>query len=156
MSVVPDRDRFVCLVSNLNLGNRRGGRHTQGADAAHCGSGARYAALTPVRKVGGVAMDPSKIKSRENSTNEFDLPQFPGEDFLAHAGAQWKEQAEARLAKRHLLTVAQGQQPSSAKCIIDVDLSAMPELSVTHRDYQRRLEIRTRTLSQNAANAEKR
>ena len=25
------------------------------------------------------------------------LPEFPGEDFLAHAGSQWIEQAEARL-----------------------------------------------------------
>ena len=56
------------------------------------------------------------------------FPTFPGEDFLAHAGSQYKEQAEARLAARSLLAVAQGDYPPSVKSIVDVDLSTLPEL----------------------------
>ena len=106
--------------------------------------------------VGSDAGFPDKSKNHQNSTSEFELPQFPGEDFLAHAAAQWKEQAEARLAKRHLLTVAHGQEPASAKCIIDVDLTALPMLPVGHREYHRRMETRIKTETQNTANAEKR
>ena len=38
------------------------------------------------------------------------LPEFPGEDVLAHEGAVWIEQAEARFGP--LLAVAQGQPPA--------------------------------------------
>ena len=84
------------------------------------------------------------------------FPQFPGEDFLAHAGTQYKEQAEARLASRSLLAVAQGDYPPSVKSIVDVDLDSLPELPVDHRDYTRRQETRIKIQTQNAANAEKR
>ena len=84
------------------------------------------------------------------------FPQFPGEDFLAHAGTQYKEQAEARLASRSLLAVAQGDYPPSVKSIVDVDLDSLPELPVGHRDYTRRQETRIKIQTQNAANAEKR
>ena len=56
------------------------------------------------------------------------LPQFPGEDFLAHAGTQWLEKAEARLAAMSLLVVAQGHDPPAARCIVDVDLSALLQI----------------------------
>ena len=46
------------------------------------------------------------------------LPQFPGDDFLAHDATAWLEQAEPRLGK--LLAVAQGQQPAAAAAIIDI------------------------------------
>ena len=51
------------------------------------------------------------------------FPAFPGEDFLAHAATQYREQAEARLATMGLLTVCDGMQPPAAKAIIDIDLS---------------------------------
>ena len=85
-----------------------------------------------------------------------DFPQFPGEDFLAHAATQFQEQAEARLANRGLLAVAEGHPPTAVKCIVDVDLTALPELPPSHRDYHRRLESRTKVEAQNTANAEKR
>ena len=33
----------------------------------------------------------------EDSTGDMEFPQFPGEDFLAHAATLYLEQAEARL-----------------------------------------------------------
>ena len=70
---------------------------------------------------GSGSVNPDKLQGKVEVTNDNDLPQFPGEDFLAHTAALWREQAEARLAKRGLLMVAQGQEPASAKCIIDID-----------------------------------
>ena len=82
------------------------------------------------------------------------LPQFPGDDFLAHDATAWLEQAEPRLGK--LLAVAQGQQPAAAAAIIDIDLGDLPELPHDHRDFQRRLETRIKVQAQNDANAMKR
>ena len=84
------------------------------------------------------------------------FPKFPGDNFLAHAGAQYKEAAETALALRSLLAVAQGQQLESATSIVDIDLTTLPELPVTHRDHERRKESRIRVAAQNQANAAKR
>ena len=46
-------------------------------------------------------MAPSGTKI-EDSTGDMDFPQFPGEDFLAHAATLYLEQADARLAGRGL------------------------------------------------------
>ena len=89
------------------------------------------------------------------STDDF-LPQFPGEDSLAHEGTQWKENARAALGARDLLAVAQGQMPSTARCIIDVDLATLPELPESHRDASRRLEKRIEVETRNKENAQKR
>ena len=102
--------------------------------------------------VTGVDATPMKSISPTNS----DFPQFPGEDFLAHAAATYKEQVETALAMRELLFVAQGGEHPSVKAIKDVDLTRLPALAPTDRDYNRREETRIKILTQNEANAEKR
>ena len=82
------------------------------------------------------------------------FPQFPGPDPLAHAATQFIEVAEARLADRGLLAVAQGHLPPAVKCIVDIEL--LPELPTGHRDYERRLDSRSKAKAINQANAEKR
>ena len=77
-----------------------------------------------------------------SSSKELSLPDFPGEDFLAHAGTQWLESAEAKLAGKQLLAVAQGHEPPAVKCIVDIDLSELPTLPTSHRDHDRREETR--------------
>ena len=63
-----------------------------------------------------------------STTTTHILPQFPGEDFLAHAGALHKEQMDARLGEIGLLPVAQGFEPDSVKGLKDYDLSVLPML----------------------------
>ena len=66
-------------------------------------------------------------KNRDITLNDSAaLPQFPGEEFLAHAGSQWKEKAENRLIAAGLLEVARGGIPASLAKIVDIDLSALP------------------------------
>ena len=80
---------------------------------AHCGSGG-----DPVDTLRGstVAMATGVDDTIPvGSKSRLELPQFPGEDFLAHAGTQWLEQAEARLASAGLLAVAEGDDPPSCK-----------------------------------------
>ena len=84
------------------------------------------------------------------------FPQFPGEDFQAHSAAQYKEQIDARLADLGLLAVAQGHDPASVKSIIDYDISVLPVLASTHRDFVRTQETRMKWLVFNASNEEKR
>ena len=84
------------------------------------------------------------------------FPLFPGEDFLAHAASQYRENAETALAARELLAVANNLEHPNVKCIIDVDLSALPALDAAHRDHNRREEYRIKVEAQNRANAEKR
>ena len=92
----------------------------------------------------------------KTSRSIVELPAFPGEEFLAHAGTQWLELAEARLAAAKLLAVAQGHAPPATTCIIDVDLADLPMLPESHRDHVRRLETRIKIEAQNKANAQKR
>ena len=61
------------------------------------------------------------------------LKDFPGEDFLSHAGTQWKEHAVAKLAEAKLLAVARGHEPPAVKLIQDIDLFDFPELPRTDR-----------------------
>ena len=102
----------------------------------------------------GSVNSPEKLKNTVSGAADF--PQFPGEDFLAHEGAQWKEMADARLATRKLLAVANSQLPPAAKAIINIDLSDLPELPVADRDQHRRHEARIKALTQNKANEERR
>ena len=81
------------------------------------------------------------------------MPQFPGEDCLAHAGTQFKEAAETRLSGRSLLGVANGLAPPAVEKIIDVDLAMLPSLPPTDRDYNRREESRMKAMHTNRANA---
>ena len=62
-------------------------------------------------------------------TSTATFPLFPGEDFLAHAASQYKENAETALAARELLAVANNLEHPNVKCIIDIDLEALPDRS---------------------------
>ena len=95
-------------------------------------------------------------KSLEARPNVSSIPQFPGEHPLSHEAALYKDQLEARLADRGLLAVAQGHPPPATLTIVDTDLTALPALPVGDRDYQRRLETRTKITAHNTANAESR
>jgi hypothetical protein len=91
------------------------------------------------------------------TTSSADLPQFPGDqDVLAHVATAYRNAAEARLASRGLLAVAQGGMPPAAAQIIDVDLTELPELPADHRDHNRRKESRIRIIATNRANDVKR
>ena len=54
-------------------------------------------------------------------------------DFSQHRRThlQMKEDAEALVAARGLLAVAQGHEPRSAQCIVDIDMSLLPPASCT-------------------------
>ena len=82
-------------------------------------------------------------KTKPTALHE-DFPQLPGEQVLAHQGSAWWEAAEARLAAKKLLVVAQGGIPPEAESILDVDLASVPELPTEHRDHHRRMETRTK------------
>ena len=84
------------------------------------------------------------------------FPAYPGEDCLAHDAQLYQEQVEARFASRSLLVVAQGGSPPAADAIIDVDLAKLPSLPTTHRDFNRREEIRIKVETQNVANQRRR
>ena len=97
--------------------------------------------------------------SHSKQSGNLELPNFPGEDPLKHAGTEWKEGAEARLAGAGLLAVANGGYSPAAAEIIDIPLDEIPALPVGDRDYQRRLElriIRIRVQVENARNEERR
>ena len=53
------------------------------------------------------------------ATTRKDFPQFPGEDFLAHAGTQYWESVETSLISRGLLAVAQGYNAPGVEHIVD-------------------------------------
>ena len=56
-----------------------------------------------------------------------DFPQCPGEDFLQHAAAIFRETAESRLASVGLLAIAQGHDPYAVTCIKDTDPPGLRE-----------------------------
>ena len=99
------------------------------------------------------ATDPSSAMSTATLSA---FPQYPGENCLAHAAAQYKEQVDARLTGAGLLAVAQGEDPPAVRSIILYDLTRFPELPPTHPQYERRLETRMKYEAINAANLEKR
>ena len=84
------------------------------------------------------------------------FPELMSEEPLAHAAKQYREQAEARFAALGLLAVAKGQPYAATRAIVDIDLADLPLLPEGHRDYERRMESRTKIKAQNQANAEKR
>ena len=96
--------------------------------------------------------DAANVTKTKTAALHDDFPQLPGEQVLAHQGTAWWEAAEARLAAKRLLVVAQGGTPPEVDSILDVDLSSVPELPPEHRDYHRRMETRTKIQTQNEAN----
>ena len=59
-------------------------------------------------------------KELDSTAAQATFPQFPGEDFLAHSGAQYMDQVVARLADLGLLAVAKdGADPDSVKELVD-------------------------------------
>lgn len=96
------------------------------------------------------------IELDSTSTGDLTLPKFPGETPLRHEAQEWLETAEAKLAARGLLAVANGGEPAATRQIVDVPLDALPELPADHRDYERRLETRIRMQIENQKNKEKR
>ena len=103
-------------------------------------------------------MSAANVAEAKNSTvhDPATFPQHPGEDALAHAVQLYKEQVTASLAGMGLLSVAEGGLSDDAKCIVDVDLTTLPALPESHRDFHRREEARIRILTQNKANEERR
>ena len=81
------------------------------------------------------------------------IPQIPGQDVHAHAAEQYIEQVETRFTSHHLLVVAEGGEVPATLKIIDTDLSLLPELPHTHRDYARRQEARIKATKENMQNA---
>ena len=100
--------------------------------------------------------DPASTEWSRPVTQFHALPQFPGEEFLAHEGTKFMDLAKPILAKMKLLAVASGQMPAAAAMIKDFDLTKLPSLPHTHRDYTRREETRIKYQSQNEANNDKR
>ena len=90
------------------------------------------------------------------SNDVANLPEFPGENFFSHAATAYKEQVEARLAELGWLAAAQGLQSEAVKAIVDIDLTRLPELEPTHREYNRRMETRIKVEAQNEANRQRR
>ena len=84
------------------------------------------------------------------------LPLYPGVDVHAHAGQEWIESVEAKLAGIGLLAVARGQLPAEALVITDMDMEQLPSLPVDHRDYNRREEARLKAQTQNEVNEKRR
>ena len=72
-----------------------------------------------------------------------ELPTFPGDNALSHEATKWREAAEARFTLCGLLAVAMGLPSPRIKRIVDYDLSMVPELDPSHRDAERRIELRT-------------
>ena len=92
----------IGVLKNDSIGRQRvssPSRHRLSVVAVH-----RVAAL-PSMQHGRFAASGATTPDKKNTAlGAADFPQFPGEDFLAHAATQFKEQAEARLAARSLLT----------------------------------------------------
>ena len=99
--------------------------------------------------------DGAKAPKLSAAANQ-DFPQYPGPDSLAHAGAQYLEDIDARFALLGLKGVAQGHDSPGVRAIIDTDLSMVPVPPATHKDYYRIMEFRTKIQNQNAVNEQKR
>ena len=70
----------------------------------------------------------TNASSSTPSTAIGELPEYPGSGFLAHNAATWLENATAKLGDLKLLAVANGRDHPTAACIVDVDLTTLPEL----------------------------
>ena len=84
------------------------------------------------------------------------FPVLPAEDLFAHTASAYLDRASAYLTGRGLRHVANGDDPSSVRHIVDHPMEDLPMLSPTDPGYQRRIEVRNRYLTQNAANELKR
>ena len=109
---------------------------------------------------GDMASNDDSLTSTKSASTTFTttdvLPQFPGEDFLAHAGALHKEKLDARLGDLGLMPVALGFEPESIQGLKDYDLSVIPILPDSHPQYYRNQIERMKLQTHNEANAEKR
>ena len=146
---------FVLRQTDFRV--NRGPLPSIGQATTLCGSGGTGIALKMSTAM--AAGDAGSGKSSTLFETSTDLPQFPGDqDVLAHVATTFRNAAEARLASRGLLAVAQGGMPPAAAQIINVDLTGLPELPepVDHRDHNRRKETRIRTITANKANDVKR
>ena len=144
---------FVLRQTDFRV--NRGPLPSIGQATTLCGSGGTGIALKMSTAM--AAGDAGSGKSSTLFETSTDLPQFPGDqDVLAHVATTFRNAAEARLASRGLLAVAQGGMPPAAAQIINVDLTELPELPVDHRDHNRRKETRIRTITANKANDVKR
>ena len=63
------------------------------------------------------------VDNAKSTATSGSLPDYPGEDFYAHAAQLWLEKAQSQLAGMSLLAVAQGHKPVAAASIIDMDLA---------------------------------
>ena len=95
--------------------------------------------------------DDGEIKEeRGRSSSAPVLPEIKGEHLLRGDADVWVKSAKNKLGP--LLAVAEGQTPASARRIIDIDLKTIPALDPSHRDYERRNEVRLRMRLQNERN----
>ena len=67
----------------------------------------------------GATMAPSDAAADNDSSKHAAalkciLPQYPGDEVLAHAGQLWLEQSRPRLADASLLAVAEGEEADGA------------------------------------------
>ena len=76
------------------------------------------------------------------------LPQMPSETPLRHEGTKWVESSETRLAGQYM-EIAHGRTPPAILAIKDHDLSKVPELDVSHPNFERRNELRNRYTREN-------
>ena len=60
---------------------------------------------------------------RSTTATKVALPDFPGEQVLAHEGNAWVIAARVKLAPHELIVVAETGVPPAARAIIDTDLS---------------------------------
>ena len=63
------------------------------------------------------------------------LPQMPSETPLRHEGTKWVESSEARLPGQYM-EIAQGRIPPAILAIKDHDLTKVPELVVSHPNFE--------------------
>ena len=77
---------------------------------------------------------------RRNSLPEgaVDLPAHPGDDPLQHVSADFFETAKLNLGIAHLLVVAESGEPERNAKLKEWDLSKVPALNPSDRDFSRR------------------
>ena len=93
---------------------------------------------------------------KSSTASKIELPDFPGEQVLAHEGNAWIIAATVKLAPHELIVVAETGVPPAARAIVDTDLSDYPELPANHPQYERRKSERKKFITQNEANVEQR
>ena len=84
------------------------------------------------------------------------MPVMASEDMHLHDSVSYWEGVQAALAHAGLLKSAMGMDPDDALKIVDVNLDELPALPPGDRDYERRLETRSRIKAQNKSNRRQR